>query len=274
MLLAVDIGNTHTVIGLFSPGDGEPSQEPVASWRTRTVPDLTEDELAAQCAQMLELQGRGLKDVDASIVSSVVPAQAEAWRQFGARYLRAAPLVVGPGIRTGMPVRVDNPHEVGADRIVNAVAAYERYRTWCIVIDMGTATTLDAISGDGAYLGGAIAPGLGISVEALVQHAARLASVELQVPRRAIGTSTVTSMQSGALLGCVAQLEGLLARFRAELRADHGVDVVPAVATGGLASLVATHVAGLDDYDPELTLRGLAIVAARHAMHAPGSQAP
>jgi type III pantothenate kinase len=259
MLLAVDIGNTHTVVGLFPGGDG---LEPAASWRTRTVRDFTEDELAAQCAQMLELHDTGLREVDACIVSSVVPAQAEAWRQLGRRYLRTTPLIVGPGVRTGMPIRVDNPHEVGADRIVNGVAAYERYGSACIVIDMGTATTLDAISADGAYLGGAIAPGLGVSVDALVRQAARLASVELLVPPHAIGTSTVTSMQSGAVLGCVAQLEGLLQRFRVELAQEHDGHV-PAIATGGLATLVAKHVHGLDHHDPDLTLRGLAIVAAR-----------
>lgn len=264
MLLAVDVGNTHTVAGVFA-ADAPAGADPSTSWRSRTQRAQTEDELAGQCAQMLALHGLALADLDRCIVSSVVPAQAQAWRLFGERHLDGRLLVVGPGMRTGMQIRVDNPHEVGADRIVNAVAAFHRYRSACVVIDMGTATTLDAISPEGDYLGGAIAPGLGISVEALVRHAARLASVELLVPERAIGTSTVASMQSGAVLGTVAQLEGLVRRFREELAADGVPAPVPVVATGGLAPLVAAHAQGVDDVDPHLTLRGLQLVSLRHA---------
>lgn len=260
MLLAVDIGNTHTVAGLFEPGS-DMSAQPLAHWRTRTEDHATADEVAARCEQLLNLRGLGLPDIGTLVVSSVVPALSVAFREFSRSYLDHEALLVGPGTRTGIRIAIDNPHEVGADRIVNAVAAYDRYARGCIVVDMGTATTFDAIGDDGAYLGGAIAPGLGISVDALVRHAARLASVELAVPPRAIGTNTVASMQSGAILGTIAQVEGMLARFRAELA---GRDV-PAIATGGLATMLGGHVEGLDDVDPLLTLRGLRIVARREA---------
>ena len=258
MLLAVDIGNTHTVAGLFAAG-ATIAEPPIADWRVQTDVEATRDEVAASLTQMLSLYGATLADVNAAIVSSVVPAQAESYREFARHYLHVDATLVGPGIRTGMPIRSDNPHEVGADRIVNAIAAFERYASACIVVDMGTATTFDAVSADGAYLGGAIAPGLGISIAALVSHAARLASVELEVPERAIGTNTVTSMQSGAILGAISQVEGMLSRFRREMPVGH----VPAIATGGLSTMIAGHVEGLDDVDPLLTLRGLQLVAAR-----------
>lgn len=264
MLLAVDVGNTHTVAGLFAGAraseHGDADGGLVADWRFRTQPDATADELAVTFTGLLALAGRGRGDVASLVVSSVVPAQTEGYRRLAQRYLGGPALVVGPGTRTGMPIRSDNPHEVGADRIVNGIAAYERYRGPCIVVDMGTATTYDAISADGAYVGGAIAPGLGISIDALVAHAARLASVDLVVPARAIGTNTVTSMQSGAMFGAIAQVEGMIARFRAELAHD---GPVPAIATGGQATAIAAHVDGLDDFDPLLTLRGLQLVASR-----------
>lgn len=266
MLLGVDIGNTHTVVGLFGP-DAAPGSLPAADWRMRTAPDQTSDELAAAYAQQLALHGGSMSGVTIVIVSSVVPALTDRYRRFVARHIGCEALVVGPGLATGMRIRSDNPHEVGADRIVNAVAAWERYRGACIVVDMGTATTVDAISSEGAYLGGAIAPGLGISIDALVSHAARLASVELAVPARAIGTNTVASMQSGAVLGAIAQLEGMLARFRRELvEIDEGLEAgapVPAIGTGGITALIGRHVAGLDDVDPQLTLRGLHLIAHR-----------
>lgn len=263
MLLAVDIGNTHTVAGLFDDGvteDGTIATEPMASWRVRTEVHATADEVAAMCEQLLGLRGLGLPDVAMLVVSSVVPSLSSSYREFALRYLDRDAQLVGPGMRTGMRIEIDNPHEVGADRIVNAVAAYERYHGACIVVDLGTATTFDAVAADGAYLGGAIAPGLGTSVEALVAHAARLASVELAVPERAIGTNTIASMQSGAVLGTIAQVEGMLARFRDELVTDTHV---PAIATGGLSSMLEGHVRGLDDVDPLLTLRGLRLLASR-----------
>lgn len=259
MLLAVDIGNTHIVAGLYPPS-ASAADDPAAHWRMRTERDATADEVAAAYDQLLGLRGLGLPDVTRFVLSSVVPSLTHAHRAFTQQYLGEEPLVVGPGVRTGMRVRTDSPHEVGADRVVNAIAAFDRYRRSCIVIDMGTATTLDAVGDDGSYLGGAIAPGLGISIDALVAHAARLSTVDLRVPERAIGTNTTASMQSGALLGTVAQLEGMLSRFRAEL----GDDSTPAIATGGIATTIASHVAGLNDVDPLLTLRGLLLVVQRH----------
>jgi len=243
---------------------------PRADWRLRTHRDATSDELAAGFMQQLQLAGYTTDDVESIIISSVVPSLAEACRDAALRYIGIEPIIVGPGVSTGIRILSDNPHEVGADRVVNAVAAWERYGTACIVVDMGTATTFDVISAEGAYIGGAIAPGLGISIDALVKHAARLASIELIVPDRAIGTNTTLSMQSGAMLGAVAQLDGMLARIRAEMVEPSAIAAVepgvhiPAIATGGITNLIAGHVAGLDEVDQFLTLRGLHAIARRH----------
>jgi type III pantothenate kinase len=261
VLLAVDIGNTHVVAGTFAP-DSQPGVDPIVRFRARTLPDATADEVAALCGQLLELHGSSLSEITALVLSSVVPAQADAWREFATRHMRIEPVVVGPGVRTGLRIDVDNPHEVGADRVVNALAAHARYGSACIVVDMGTATTLDAVSSDARYLGGAIAPGLGVSIAALVSRAARLASVDLYVPDHAIGSNTADGMRSGAMLGAIAQLEGLLARFRTELAERGETGSIPAIATGGMSGLIASHVHGLDDVDEHLTLRGLHHVAA------------
>jgi len=264
MLLAVDIGNTHTVAGLFAI-DSVPASDPSHRWRWRTSRDATSDELAATVAQVLALDGLAFEDVERIVISSVVPTLTTAWRALGSRLGQERPaLVVGPGLRTGLRIATKEPHEVGSDRIVNAVAAWERYATACIVADLGTATTLDVVDGDGTYIGGAIGPGLAISVEALVARAARLATVELHVPERAIGRDTADAVRSGTMLGAIAQLEGLAARVRAELIEYHGVAAdahVPMIATGGWASVLGQHVTGLDAVDPDLTLRGLQLVA-------------
>lgn len=265
MLLAIDIGNTHTVLGVFEQADTDP--DPAGHWRIRTERDTTSDEIAITLDRLLAIHDVAAASIDSTILSSVVPSLASSWERAITAVTGCAALVVGPGLRTGMAIRSDNPHEVGADRIVNGVAAFRQFQTACIVIDMGTATTFDAISVDGAYLGGAIAPGLGIAIEALVERAARLASIELVVPERAIGTNTTTSMQSGALLGAISQIEGMLQRFRSEMSAPGcaaGADDgrhIPAVATGGLTELIAGHVAGLDSVDQHLTLRGLRAIA-------------
>lgn len=255
MLLAIDVGNTQTVLGVFDGADL------VHDWRMRSDNGEGPDELAAVIAQLLALREVGFGDVHRVALSSVVPALTTAWERFVGRYLSMTPLVVGPGVRTGLRIAIDNPHEAGADRIVNAVAAHDRFDgRACVVVDLGTATTFDAVSADGAYLGGAIAPGLGVSLAALVDRAAQLVSIELALPSAAIGTNTATSMQSGALYGTIGQIEGMLSRFRAEL----GDAAAPAVATGGHAALIAPHVAGLE-HDPILTLTGLRIVADRNA---------
>jgi type III pantothenate kinase len=254
MLLAVDIGNTQTVLGVF---DGDELRH---DWRMRTTTYASSDEIAGGIAQLLSLRGLQLDAIDRVVVSSVVPVLTGRYQSFVESYLGSEVLLVGPGTKTGLRIAIDNPHEAGADRIVNAVAARERFgERACIVVDLGTATTFDAVSAEGAYLGGAIAPGLGVSVGALVDRAAQLASVELVVPDHAIGTSTVTSMQSGALIGTICQVEGMLERFRAEL----GDPEAPAVATGGLATLIAPHVSRLE-HEPRLTLTGLRIVAQRN----------
>lgn len=264
MLLVVDIGNTHTVAGLYRE-DSPAGADPDARWRWRTHRDSTADELAATVAGMLTLDGHGLDDLSRVAVASVVPPLTRAWRSAVERRIPAARmLLVGPGLRTGIRIATSEPHEVGADRIVNAVAAWERFAGPCIVVDLGTATTFDVIGADATYLGGAIAPGIGVSTAALVDRAARLSSVELYVPESPIGRDTASNMRAGTMLGAVAMLEGMLDRTRAAMVAEHGVDPdlhVPAIATGGFARTLAEHARGLDAADPDLTLRGLQLLA-------------
>ncbi len=264
MLLVVDVGNTHTVAGLYAE-DSAPGSDPAARWRWRTHRSATADELAATVAQVLALDGYALEDVTRVAVSSVVPQLTATWRLVADRRLAGRRLLlVGPGLRTGIRIATSEPHEVGADRIANAVAASERYAGPCIVVDLGTATTFDVIIDGPTYVGGAIAPGVGISVAALVDRAARLSSVDLHVPDSPIGRDTADSMRSGTMLGTVAMLDGMLARLRAAAVAEHGIDPdahVPAIATGGFSTTLHQHVDGLDDADPDLTLRGLQLLA-------------
>ncbi|MCB0878755.1 MAG: type III pantothenate kinase [Thermoleophilia bacterium] len=264
MLLVVDVGNTHTVAGIYDE-DSAPAVDPSARWRWQTHRSATADELAVTIAGMLELDGHALADITRVAVSSVVPQLTATWRSVAERHLQDRRLlVVGPGLRTGFRLAVDEPHEVGADRIVNAVAAWERYAGPCIVVDLGTATTFDVIADGPTYVGGAIAPGIGVSVRALVDRAARLSSVDLHVPLSPIGRDTADSVRSGTMLGAVAMLDGMLARLRDALVAEHGcgTDVhVPAIATGGFATTLHDHVVGLDAADPDLTLRGLQLLA-------------
>ena len=253
MHLAVDVGNTQTVLGLFE-GDHLDGH-----WRVSTDPHLTADELGVKIAGLLSLQGLTWSDVEDMIVSSVVPALSDAYEALAAGVLGAPPKVVGPGLKTGMPVRYDNPHEVGADRIVNAVAAYEAFGGPVIVVDFGTATTLDVVDADGAYRGGAIAPGVETSAEALFAKAARLSKVDLDPPERVIGRNTRESVQSGLLVGEAVMVDGLVSRIRAELGARATV-----VATGGLAERMAQLCETVEHVDPDLTLKGLMIVYARN----------
>ena len=264
MLLVVDVGNTHTVAGLYE-ADSEPAADPTARWRWRTHRSATADELAATLSQSLALDGRSTADITRVAVSSVVPQLSATWRGMVERRLPDRRLLlVAPGLRTGIRISVSEPHEVGADRIANAVAAWHRYERPCIVVDLGTATTFDVIVDGATYVGGAIAPGVGISVAALVDRAARLSSVDLFVPDSPIGRDTADSMRSGTMLGTVSMLDGMLARLRAAAVADHGVpaDVhMPVIATGGFSQTLVQHVDGLDDADPDLTLRGLQLLA-------------
>lgn len=252
MLLAVDAGNTHTVLGLF---DGD---DLVDHWRIATNADRTSDEHALLVAQFLAQHGSGFAHVTGVVVSSTVPRLTPVLRTLAERYLRVAPVVLEPGTRSGMAILYENPRQVGPDRIANAVAAWERYRGPTVMVDFGTATTVDAISAKGEYLGGAILPGIEISLDALFARAAALSWVELVKPRRVIGKSTAESVQSGVLYGYAAAVDGLVTRFQAEL----GPCTV--VATGGLAEIVTPLTTTIGHHDPWLTLRGLRLI---HAMN-------
>ncbi|MBU2600571.1 MAG: type III pantothenate kinase [Actinobacteria bacterium] len=252
MLLAVDIGNTQTVLGLF--------EESVLTdhWRVSTEVQRTADELGALLDTLLRARGFSLDTVSAAALSSVVPILNREYLAMSDRYLGVAPLVVGPGVKTGMPILTANPREVGADLIVDAVAAYEAVGGACVVVDFGTATTFGAVSARGEYLGHAIAPGINTSLEALAQAAAKLPRVELEDPGSVIGKTTVHSMQAGAVYGFAGQVDGIVSRMRLEL----GGEVV-SIATGGLAPLIFEHSATLDRLDEHLTLRGLEIIHRR-----------
>jgi type III pantothenate kinase len=280
VLLAIDVGNTETVIGLYALGDesaphpeeglgiaigAEPDPSSALRglthhWRLSTVPTRTPDEHAVLLTQLLDLEGLDITTAVSGIaVSSSVPTVTGVLRQMATRWFGSVPCVVlGPGVKSGMPILYDNPKEVGADRVANAVGAYDLYGGPCVVVDMGTATTFDAVSAAGEYLGGAIAPGVGISLEALFQHAAALRRVEMVEPRHVIGRSTVESIESGTLYGFAAQVDGLCRRFLAEL----GPAAV--VATGGLSELIAPHAEMVEHIEPWLTLHGLRIVYGRN----------
>ena len=249
VLLAIDVGNTQTHIGMFR------GESLVESWRFATWRESTADELAALCSSLLALRDLGLRDVDAAIVSSVVPRLAQEYRALSDRYLDGALVVVGPGLRSGMPIRMEIPQELGADRLVNAVAAYERYRTACVVVDFGTAITYDAVSTDGEYLGGIITPGIEISMEALATRAAKLPKVDLEAPQELIGRSTQSAIQSGIVYGFAGQVDGILCRLRQEL----GVEA-SAVATGGLAASIVPFCEEIAAVDELLTLTGLRLL--------------
>jgi type III pantothenate kinase len=253
MLLAVDIGNTQTHIGAFR------DKELVEHWRFATVRESTADELGAALRNLLALRGLGFEDIDSSVMSSTVPQLAPEWAQTAKRYLGHEMLVVEPGVKTGMPIRIDNPREVGADRLVNAVAAYARFGGACIVVDFGTANTFDVVSADGEYLGGIIALGIEISLEALTERAARLPKVDLREPRALIGKSTVDAIRSGVVYGVAAQVDGIVRRVRDELGEE-----VEAIATGGLAEYIVPHTETIDEYDDLLTLTGLRLIHERN----------
>jgi type III pantothenate kinase len=249
MLLAIDIGNTTIALGVFQ---GEKLK---ATWRLSTDVHKLADEYAALLLNLLTLEDLSFSDIDEAIISSSVPPMVTTLEELCQRYCKVTPLVVGTGIKTGVRISLDNPREVGADRVVNAAAAHRLYGGPLIVIDLGTATTLDAVSADGDYLGGAIAPGIGISADALFERAAKLPRVELTRPKKAIGRNTVAAMQSGIIFGYVGLIEGIVVRMRKELGGK-----VRVIATGGLASIIAKETDVIDVLDPDLTLVGLRLV--------------
>ncbi len=253
VLLAVDVGNTQTHLGAF---DGE---RLVEHWRFQTRAGATGDELAERIAGMLALSGVSFDDLSAVCVSSVVPPLGTQYEQLSERYTNAACLAIGPGVKTGMPIRIDNPLEVGADRLVNSVAAYERFKGACVVVDFGTGINFDAVSEAGEYLGGAIAPGLEISLTALVERAARIGRIDLEEPETAIGRSSRAAIQSGVIFGFAGLIDGVVRRIEDEL------GEVQLLATGGLASTIVPFTETIDEVDEMLTLKGLRLIYERNA---------
>ena len=253
-LLAVDVGNTNTVLGVFRDGNLE------AHWRIQTVAERTSDELAVLLKGLLDMNGIPWRTLTAGIISSVVPPAVFGLQRFFKTYCGGPALVVGPGIKTGMPILYENPREVGADRIVNAVAAFEEIKAGVIVIDFGTATTWDVVTPKGEYMGGVIAPGVQISADALYEHAAKLPRVELARPSKVVARNTVSSMQAGIVYGYAGMVDALVERIRGEIE-------FPArcIATGGLAQLIATETRTIEATDDLLTLKGLKILYHRNA---------
>jgi type III pantothenate kinase len=278
VLLALDVGNTHTVVGVFDEARSQVSDRIegeipglLQHWRVATVHDRTADELALLLDELTSLGDLALPflnraqrgagehaTVDGIAISSSVPAQTSAFREMAARYFDLPVVIVEPGIRTGMPILYENPREVGADRIVNAVAALDLYDAPAIVVDLGTATTFDVISAAGEYLGGAIVPGIEISMDALFDRAAALRRIELKEPRSVVGRTTVESMQSGAIYGYAALVDGLCARIEDE------IGPATVIATGGLSRLISPHSRAVARVEPWLTLHGLRLLFLRN----------
>jgi type III pantothenate kinase len=254
MLLVIDVGNTNTVLGLY---DGE---QLIHDWRIRTVVDHTVDEYGMLIYNLYKTSRissrRIIKDI---IISCVVPPMLNILEPLCMKYFDVKPLIVGPGVKTGMPIFYDNPKEVGADRIVNAVAGYEKYKQDLIIVDFGTATTFDYVSKKGEYMGGCISPGIMISSEALFERAAKLPRVELSKPRSVVGKDTVSSMQAGIMFGYAGLVDGICERIKAEVKSDPLV-----VGTGGLARIVAPETKSIKVVDDMLTLEGLRIIYLRN----------
>ncbi|OAB43459.1 type III pantothenate kinase [Paenibacillus antarcticus] len=254
MILVVDIGNTNIVLGIYN------NRELVHHFRLGTTRQSTVDEYGVMIFNLFRMSDISVKDIEGVIISSVVPPLVNVFEEMCQKFIYKIPLVVGPGIKTGLNLRYENPREVGADRIVNAVAAVNQYKGPLVVVDFGTATTFDCIDAKGNYLGGAIVPGIGIATEALYQRASKLPRIELEKPKKVIGRNTIHAMQAGIIFGYAGQVDGIVERIKVEMEAPN----LKVVATGGLAELIASETKCIQEVNSMLTLEGLRLIYERN----------